>query len=153
MAVKVEGTAEAEPRNRPCVVAEAGERGNPDTSKTPLRQQRRRGEHRITGLVFEGEEMPRRITATGRVAQALETLVHRGQRGVTAAEISSWALRLSHYILMLRTEHDLDIETIREDHQGDFPGWHGRYVLRSRVTLIDRDGNPVVSNVSDGVPQ
>ena len=76
------------------------------------------------------------ISATGQVARALRALVQAGARGVTALEISSWALRLSHYIFVLRTRHALVIETIREPHGDGADGrWHGRYVLRSPVTI------------------
>ena len=32
------------------------------------------------------------------------------------------------------------IETIRERHGGAFPGDHARYVLRSRITVLDKLG-------------
>jgi hypothetical protein len=34
----------------------------------------------------------------------------------------------------------LDIETIHEPHQGEFPGSHARFVLRSRVTRVEDRG-------------
>ena len=78
------------------------------------------------------------ISATGQVDRALRALVHAGAKGVTALEISSWALRLSHYIFMLRTRHGLVIEMTREPHGDGADGrWHGRYVLRSPVTIRD----------------
>ena len=77
----------------------------------------------------------REIEVTGnRYIQALKALVEAGDRGVTALEISSWALRLSHYIFILRRDYGLDIETRDEPHDG---GTHGRYFLRSTVILED----------------
>jgi len=78
----------------------------------------------------------REIEVTGRYAQTLRALVEAGNRGTTALEMSSWALRLSHYIFILRTRDGLDIETQNEPHDGET---HGRYVLRSQVELIDAD--------------
>lgn len=96
----------------------------------------------IRARVFEGDGLFdwRDITVTGRYAQALKALVEGGSKGVTALEISSWALRLSHYIHILRKDERfrLDIETINEEHEVDGmgPGIHGRYVLKSRVELL-----------------
>lgn len=69
---------------------------------------------------------------TGQVAKALSALVAAGTRGVTALEVNSWAYRLGAYVHSLRHDCGLSIETVREPHEG---GWHGRYVLRSPVTL------------------
>ncbi len=94
--------------------------------------------------VFEGDGLFdwRDITVTGRYAQALKALIEAGPKGVTALEISSWALRLSHYIHILRKDdrYQLDIETINEEHEVDGmgPGIHGRYVLKSRIELLSQ---------------
>lgn len=91
-------------------------------------------------VVTANPEMPllserREIEVTGnRYIQTLKALVEAGDRGTTALEISSWALRLSHYIFILRTKYGLDIETRDEPHDG---GTHGRYFLRSTVILED----------------
>jgi hypothetical protein len=62
------------------------------------------------------EHGSRRFTATGRqVCRTLRALIEAGDQGITALEVSSWALRLAH-----------------EPHEG---GHHGRYRLISRVTL------------------
>jgi hypothetical protein len=75
----------------------------------------------------------REITVTGRQnVRTLEALVASGPRGVTALDISSWAMRLSHYIMMLRHNYGLPILTEREPHDG---GEHGRYRLLIPVTL------------------
>ena len=72
------------------------------------------------------------FTVNGQVAKALGALVTAGEHGVTALEVSSWAFRLGAYVHTLRHRHALAVETVRELHDG---GWHGRYVLRSPVTL------------------
>ena len=73
-----------------------------------------------------------RFEVIGQVAKALVALVEHGAAGVTALEVSSWAYRLGAYVHELRHRQGLAIETQREAHEG---GWHGRYVLRSIVTL------------------
>jgi hypothetical protein len=72
------------------------------------------------------------FTVTGQTAKALASLMVAGKRGITALEVNSWAYRLGAYVHQLRHQHGLAIETQREPHEG---GWHGRYVLRSIVTL------------------
>ena len=72
------------------------------------------------------------FTVTGQTAKALAALAEAGKRGVTALEVNSWAYRLGAYVHELRHRHGLAIETQREPHEGC---WHGRYVLRSNVTL------------------
>ncbi len=71
------------------------------------------------------------FTATGRVHWALTRLIEAGPKGCTP--ITQPAPRWSHYVFVLRGL-GVDIETIREPHEGSFPGTHGRYVLRSTVT-------------------
>lgn len=96
----------------------------------------------VRARVFEGDGLFdfHDIEATGRYGQALKALIDAGDKGVTALEISSWALRLSHYVHILRTDprYNLDIETAYEDHEVDGmgPGRHGRYRLISRVELL-----------------
>lgn len=72
-------------------------------------------------------------TFSGREAWAFQHLHRAGDIGVTALERP--APRWSHYIMMLRRA-GLDIETIMERHGGPYSGSHGRYVLRSRVTVL-----------------
>ena len=77
----------------------------------------------------------RQIVVGGRVAQTLEELVRHGDRGITASTLGGAAVRISNYILALRRDHELEIETISEKHGGPFAGTHGRFRLRSNVTL------------------
>jgi hypothetical protein len=72
------------------------------------------------------------LTVSGQVARALEALIARGSAGVTALEMSSWALRLAHYIHVLRRKFGLAITIEREEHDS---GWHGRYRMRSTVVI------------------
>lgn len=88
----------------------------------------------VVGFRLFGASEPR--TVKGQTARALMALKRAGARGITAQEMSSWALRLAHYIMELR-RHGLDIETIHEAHPG---GWHGRYVLHTPVEIAFAEG-------------
>lgn len=83
----------------------------------------------------EPDGMP--MTLTGREAWALQVLAKAGEKGVTPIE--NPAPRWSGYVHVLR-KNGVTIETIHEKHDGRFPGTHGRYVLRSAVT-IEKDGD------------
>lgn len=69
----------------------------------------------------------------GQVAKALLALVEAKATGRTALEVEAWAYRFGAYVWTLRHVHGLLIETKREEHEG---GWHGRYVLKSPVTVL-----------------
>lgn len=71
------------------------------------------------------------IAVLGRTKWALDCLRIAGLRGCTP--ILNPAPRWSAYVKSLR-EMGVPIETIREPHEGDYPGSHGRYVLRAIVT-------------------
>lgn len=77
----------------------------------------------------EGEAF--RIVVSGRVQWALDRLREAGPTGCTT--LKQPAPRLSAYVFSLR-EMGIEIETITEPHDGDFPGHHGQYVLHSTVT-------------------
>lgn len=74
----------------------------------------------------------RPFVVRGQVAKALIALVNGGDHGVTALEVSTWALRFAAYCWQLRVKHGLAIRTEREEHEG---GWHGRHVLETPVTI------------------
>ena len=99
---------------------QAGERTAPRITRNSAR------------VTFEGATGPETVTLTGRELWALRMLMAAGARGVMPIERP--APRWSHYVHQLRAL-GLDIETIREEHGGDFPGHHGRYVLRSPVAI------------------
>jgi hypothetical protein len=69
----------------------------------------------------------------GQVGRTLIALVAAQERGCTALELSTWALRLAHYVLCLR-RLGLDVALERENHPG---GWHGRYRLQTGVQILD----------------
>lgn len=94
---------------------------------------------RVT-IVFERAGDGRRFMVRGQTARALVALVEAGDRGVTALECSTWALRLAAYCHVLRHDYGLDIETKRETHAG---GWHGRHILRTPVTIVSAELEPV----------
>ena len=74
--------------------------------------------------------------ADGRQGQTLYCLKCAGGKGITAAEVSTWALRLACYIFKLRHNYYLDIETIPEPNKSG-KGNHGRYILHTRVQIVD----------------
>lgn len=73
------------------------------------------------------------ITVTGRDAWALDNLIRAGEAGVTPLETPG--PRWSAYVFDLKAT-GLDIQTLHENHGGDFPGSHARYVLRSPVEVV-----------------
>lgn len=78
------------------------------------------------------------LTICGREAWALLSLVGAGKRGCTP--IDNPGPRWSAYVCDLRKLGIL-IETVNEKHGGPFPGRHARYVLRSRLTVLQmREG-------------
>lgn len=83
-------------------------------------------------------EGARLIGCAGRFRQALEALIEAGESGITSLEMSSWALRLGHYVFILRRRYGLAIETEHEQHDiGEIAGRHARYRLRSNVRRIE----------------
>lgn len=84
-----------------------------------------------TYTVQDDPENPREIRLMGRDRWALEMLMLAGKRGITAIEMNG--PRLHAYVFDLRHEHGLNIVREDEPHDGDFPGRHGRYFLRSQV--------------------
>ena len=81
--------------------------------------------------IRDGTEYFRCIVVKGRDRWALELLMQAGQKGCTP--ISHPGPRWSAYVFKLK-KAGVSIETIRESHDGPFPGHHARYVLRSSVT-------------------
>ncbi|MCV0395919.1 MAG: hypothetical protein K5872_06645 [Rhizobiaceae bacterium] len=73
----------------------------------------------------------------GREAWALQNLVRAGEAGCTP--IDTPGPRWSHYVFLLR-KRGIVVETIHESHGGPFAGTHARYVLRSRVRILDEIG-------------
>ena len=61
----------------------------------------------------------------------MERLITAGETGCTP--IKQPAPRWSGYIFELR-QLGVEVETLTEKHGGEYPGHHGRYVLRCKVT-------------------
>ena len=77
------------------------------------------------------------ITFRGRDAWALLQLRAANENGCTP--IDNPGPRWSGYVHKLR-KTGIVIETIREVHGGPFSGQHARYVLRSLITILSREG-------------
>jgi hypothetical protein len=89
----------------------------------------------LTIRVRIGDDDGPAVTVGGREAWALLALMAAGERGCTPTPGPRW----SGYVHDLR-KLGVVIETIRERHGGAFPGDHARYVLRSRITVLDTLG-------------
>ena len=76
------------------------------------------------------------VTVTGRDAWALDRLMKAGEAGCTP--IDQPAPRWSHYIFKLRRA-GIAVETITENHGGAYAGNHARYVLRTPLTVVQRE--------------
>jgi hypothetical protein len=78
----------------------------------------------------------------GRRAWALDILYRRGELGATPVDAAP-GHRWAAYVHKLKTEHGVDIETVREPHNGTYSGYHARYVLRSRLEVLEvvREGD------------
>ena len=84
-------------------------------------------------VAIEPDGPPQKIT--GRNAWTLRHLMQAGPRGCETLHLP--ALRWSQYIHLLRKDHGFNIETQDAKHGGDFPGTHARYVLHSKVRMIE----------------
>ena len=82
---------------------------------------------------------PVTVVATGRVLWALQRLVAAGANGCTP--ITEPAPRWAAYVHTLRGL-GVPIETIHEEHKGDFPGTQAKYVVRATVTAEVEGGTP-----------
>lgn len=86
----------------------------------------------VMAIIMDNPSAPVTIKLNNRLGQTIRALVEKGALGITALEMSNWALRLGAYIHILRHEHGLAILTVMEPHED---GKHGRYILQSNVTL------------------
>ncbi len=75
------------------------------------------------------------INLEGRNAWALRELVSAGVHGCTP--IDTPGPRWSAYVFNLR-KAGLEIETVQEIHDGEFPGTQARYVLRSSINIVEK---------------
>lgn len=113
------GQAQPGPGNRSAIAA-----GNPSVARRTARR------HGGTYDVTPGAGAAFSVTVSGRDRWALEQLRQAGPKGCTPADTP--APRWSAYVHKLR-KLGVEIVTLQERHGGDFPGGHGRYVLRSVV--------------------
>lgn len=74
--------------------------------------------------------------ARGRVGWLLAELLAAGDKGLTPLDNGMVGRRLSEYVRRNRNS-GIDIETIREPHGGYWASRHGRYVLRSKIEVIE----------------
>ena len=77
------------------------------------------------------------VLVRGRAAWALLSLI--ADNGSGCSYITHPAPRWSGYVHQLR-RLGIVIETVREVHGGRFAGCHARYVLRSRVRVVEERG-------------
>lgn len=89
---------------------------------------------RIVDRLAVEDDAGRRWSFIGRDAWALAALIAADERGCTP--IDHPGPRWSAYVHKLRRA-GIDVETIRERHGGPFAGDHARYVLRTRLRIIE----------------
>ncbi len=70
-----------------------------------------------------------------RTRWTLKELMKSRARGISTVEYPG--VRLSEYVRQLRHDYGLVIETVDVPHEGQFPGLHGIYILKSHVELLD----------------
>lgn len=94
----------------------------------------KRNDHKADQAViaFVGERQIK--LPPGRFSQTFLALHEAGPAGITSLEVSSWALRLAHYIFVLRRRWGLNITTTYEAHDG---GEHARYKLVDHVRILE----------------
>jgi hypothetical protein len=122
-----------ERKKNPGALAGASGAGKPIQSTSEGQQTVARNKRAVTLTVAPhgGCATTITITARGRVLWALERLVAAGGRGCTP--ITEPGPRWAAYVHNLRGL-GVPIDTIHEEHTGDFPGTHARYVLHASVT-------------------
>lgn len=91
---------------------------------------------RASLVLIVADDTGRRWTFCGRDAWALRALIGAGERGVTP--IDTPGPRWSGYVHKIRRA-GIDIETRHESHGPPFPGTHARYVLRTRLRIVERE--------------
>ena len=88
-------------------------------------------------LIHRDSDPPLEVIVSGRARWALECLLAAGEKGCTP--IDTPGPRWSHYVWVLR-EEGIQIETRSEKHGGPFAGTHARYILRSRISNAEDQG-------------
>ena len=128
-------------KNNPGARAGASGAGTPVQSAAEGKGKLARQKRAVTFTVtpHDQEAAPVTIAVSGRVLWALERLLAAGYRGCTP--INEPAPRWAAYVHTLRGL-GVPIQTKHEEHEGDFPGTHARYILRATVTPETEGGTP-----------
>lgn len=84
--------------------------------------------------ILDAPDAPQLVYVKGRNAWCLRELLDAGPKGCTPIE--RVGPRWSAYVFNLRKAGIL-VTTNYEEHGGDYPGRHARYVLVSRVRVVD----------------
>jgi hypothetical protein len=87
----------------------------------------------IVELHVQRTDTDETLRLKGREAWTLSCLVEAGESGLTPLDRP--APRWSGYVYALR-KRSLVIDTVDERHSGPYPGAHGRYILRTPVTVL-----------------
>lgn len=89
--------------------------------------------------ISDNDASERLQSLKGQYARTLRALIEAGPKGITALDVSStWALRLAHYVWVLRHREGISVTTTWEPHDGAAgPGRHARYTLQSAARLIE----------------
>jgi len=93
---------------------------------------------RLPFVVTDSDGSHRDLVLVGQYARTLRALIAAGAKGITALDVSStWALRLGHYVWVLRHRDSLSITTTWEKHDGAAgPGRHARYILQATARIV-----------------
>jgi hypothetical protein len=93
---------------------------------------------RLPFVVTDADGSDRDLVLIGQYARTLRALIDSGAKGMTALDVSNtWAMRLGHYVWVLRHRDGLSITTTWEAHDGAAgPGRHGRYTLNSPARIV-----------------
>jgi hypothetical protein len=105
----------------------------PSGANGKVRRKAKTAKYRVTlenGKTFH-------LHVKGRTQWALEQLRNAGESGCTP--IKHPGPRWSAYVHVLRSG-GVAIETVTEEHGGDYPGHHGRYILRCVVEPVASEG-------------
>jgi hypothetical protein len=74
------------------------------------------------------------ITFVGRESWAMRELIAAGERGVSS--LHHIGPRLAHYCMKIRRA-GLLVDMVKTPHSGPYSGWHGVYVLKSKLAVVE----------------
>lgn len=104
------------------------------TGSRRVKQMRKARKLKIAIYENGGERL---VSVRGRDAWALKQLLDAGSKGCTP--IDNPAPRWSHYIWKLR-QAGIPVETVTENHGGEYPGHHAKYRLTVPVRIVKENG-------------